>query len=70
MESWGWPRPLGCQGATPLPELHPVPGDDGVGVEEVSGDFVLNKGKDPEGRGRFGKEMRGTVALNVGGNER
>lgn len=52
----------------PLPcELHLVPRDTRVDVK-TSRDFVLNKGKGPEGRGRFGK-TRATAVLNVGGSE-
>lgn len=39
-------------------------------VKKISGDFVLNKGENSEGRGRFGKQMAAAIVLDVDGNER
>lgn len=47
-----------------------MPGDHRVGVKKISGHFVLNKGKDPERRGRLGEQMVAAIVLNVDGNER
>ena len=47
-----------------------MPGDDRVDVKKTSGDFVLNKGRDPERRGRFGKQIRATVVFSIGGKGR
>lgn len=52
-----------------LCELHSVPGDHRVHVQKTREDSVLCKGRDPERRGRFGKQMAAAIALNVDGDE-